>query len=383
MSNNSIRILLFTTAFRPFIGGSEIAIEEIARRLPEINFDIITPRYTKKLKSEENFGNIYVYRVGWGILIDKLLFPVAGFLKSRKLVLANNYRAIHAYQASQAAGATWILKSFYTKLPFILTLQEGKNLSFQGLLINFFRRLIIRKADMITAISNYLKDYAQKINPKTRAILIPNGVDVDKFSKQFSYGELTALEDKLGIKPDDKVILSASRLVYKNGIDVLIKAMAVLKDKPHNHTWKLILVGGGPLEENLRLKVKNLKLESDIIFTGSISHEDLPAYLKIADVFVRPSRSEGLGIAFLEAMAADIPVIGTGVGGIPDFLKSGETGLICQVNDSNDVAQKILEIIENQDLRSRIVQNASNLVKEKYQWDGIARKFDELYKQIK
>ena len=73
MQKNSNKILLFTTAFRPFIGGSEIAIEEIAKRLPEVDFDIITPRYTRQLSREENFGNMHVHRTGWGWLGDKLL----------------------------------------------------------------------------------------------------------------------------------------------------------------------------------------------------------------------------------------------------------------------------------------------------------------------
>src|SRR3989344_1759781 len=139
------RILIFTTAFRPFIGGSELAIEEIAKRLPHVNFDIITPRYTRKLKKLEDFGNMSVYRVGWGMLSDKVFFPIAGFLKARELIKQNSYEIVHAYQASYGAGAAWLVRFFNPHLKFILTLQEGKDLDKQGFWINFFRKMIIKK----------------------------------------------------------------------------------------------------------------------------------------------------------------------------------------------------------------------------------------------
>ncbi len=124
--------MIFTTAFRPFIGGSEIAIEEIAKRLPDFSFDIVTPRHTRKLKKEEESGNMRIYRVGWGWLKDKFLFPYFGFLKARELLRDNDYAFIHAYQASYGAGAAWLLKIFNPKLKFLLTLQEGKDLDSQG-----------------------------------------------------------------------------------------------------------------------------------------------------------------------------------------------------------------------------------------------------------
>ena len=93
---------------------------------------------------------------------------------------------------------------------------------------------------------------------------------------------------------------------------------------------KLLIVGDGPLRENLKFKIKNLKLENKIELLGEVSPDKVPQYLAEADIFVRPSLSEGLGTAFLEAMAVGLPIIGTPVGGIPDFLKDDETGLFAR-----------------------------------------------------
>ncbi|MBI2065374.1 MAG: glycosyltransferase family 4 protein [Candidatus Yanofskybacteria bacterium] len=383
------KILIFTTAFRPFIGGSELAIEETVKRLPNFFFEIITPKIKKSLPNEELGSNFRINRIGGaGLILDKFLFPINGFLYSRKFLSAYGGKNIivHAYQASHGAGAAWLVKIFYPKTTFILTLQEGKDPKKQGILINFFRKLIIWKTDRATAISTYLRAYLLSVRKDLPVSLIPNGVNVDSFSRQFSYGDTADLEKKLGIQPDDKVIVSASRFVPKNGLDLLIKALALIKEKNPSTVYKLILVGDAPPgegqhKEKLELLVSEHNLRENVIFAGSVEHEELPLYLKISDVFVRPSRSEGLGSAFLEAMAAGVPIIGTRVGGIPDFLEDRKTGLFCSW-EPEDIAFKMRIIFENDKLKQELINNARELVKDKYSWDAIAQKFDELYNEI-
>jgi len=97
---------------------------------------------------------------------------------------------------------------------------------------------------------------------------------------------------------------------------------------------------------------------------------------------VRPSRSEGLGVSFLEAMAAGLPIIGTPVGGIPDFLKDGETGLFTKVDDPEDLAKKIELLFSDEALRQKLVRNGRKLVEEKYQWSKIARDMGKIFKEL-
>ena len=364
-----------------------MAIKNITDRISDFDFDLITARFDNKLPEHEKMGNISVFRVGgslcmFGSAVLKIFLPLAIFFKAINLIKNNSYCLVHAFQASHGAGAGWLLKFLYPKLPFVVTLQEGKNLDSQGLLINFFRGLILRKADHATAISQYLKNLIARYNKTVHVSVIPNGVNVEAFSKQFSYGDLTFVENKLGISPDDFVVISTSRLVEKNGIDVLVGSLKFLKDLVLSRKFKLLLLGEGSLKESLKFQVKSLKLERDVIFAGTINNDELPIYLKIADVFVRPSRSEGLGTAFLEAMAAGVPIIGTKVGGIPDFLKDGETGLFCKVDDANDIADKIKTLLNDNNLRDKLKDNGRRLVLEKYNWDNIARQFGELYKRI-
>ena len=145
---------------------------------------------------------------------------------------------------------------------------------------------------------------------------------------------------------------------------------------------KLLIAGGGHLRESLKLKVKSLKLENNVEFVGEVSNDLLPQYLVKASIFVRPSLSEGLGTSFLEAMAAGLAIIGTNVGGIPDFLTDGETGLFCKVSNPQDLADKIILLMKDDDLRNNLVDNGRRLVQEKYRWDKIAAEFGKIYDGI-
>ena len=357
--NEKSRVLIFTTAYRPLVGGSEIALEEIIRRLPNVFFDILTPRYKSGLASKEDFENGCIHRIGFGNSINKLFFPISGFVSAIKF----RPKQIHAYQASYGAGAAFVYKIFFPKTRFILTLQEGKKLDEQNFIIKYFRSLIIMKADVITAISHYLANYVRKINSKAELHIIPNGVDLDKFRHMPN--------------SDENVVITVSRLVSKNGVGDIVKAMAIVKKEINDA--KLIVVGSGPLEQEIKQSIKDLDLEDHVIMAGSQSPENVIGYLAKAKIFVRPSLSEGLGNAFLEAMAVGLPVIGTAVGGIPDFLKDKQTGLFCNVNDPRDLALKIKTLLTEKELRTRMIDNGIKLVEEKYDWNIIAWKFREIY----
>ena len=302
-------------------------------------------------------------------------FPSLFFLKTLNLLLKNNYIAIHAFQASQAAGAGWMIKFIFPKIPFLLTMQEGKDLNNQNWLTRFFRQLIIHKADAITVISSYLGDYVRRSDCEGIIRIIPNGVDA-RLYKGMRVGK-EAIRKLWGIPNDAKVVITTSRLVSKNNIAGLIKAISLLSEN-----YYLVIIGKGELEDSLKSLVENLEVKSKIIFMGEIAPSKIPTHLKAADVFVRPSFSEGLGNSFLEAMAAGIPVIGSDKGGIRDFLRDGKTGLVCNPDNPNDIAEKITRTLKDGALREKMIQNALDLVSRRYDWQIIAEEYGEVYRKI-
>ena len=398
-------IIIFSTAYLPFVGGAEVAIKEITDRLNNAEFFLITARMKRVLPKKEKVGNIMVYRLGFGFSFDKFLLPILGFFKffrlNSKFKIQNSKFIIWGMMASYGSIAAYFIKLFKPQIPFLLTLQEGdseRHLKWGKFgLVGLFGKLIIRKADYIQTISGYLKDFAIKRDARAPIEVVPNGADLQKLKSQISNLKTTAqnLKIKLNIKPEEKVIITVSRLVHKNAVDIAIEAFYLLNSKflssqvsfgnlggQEIQNSKFLIIGDGPEKENLKLKIRNLKLQNQVILYGSVPPDEVYKYLAIADVFVRPSRSEGLGNAFLEAMASGVPIIGTPVGGIPDFLIDGETGLFCKVDDPNDLAEKIKILFENDELRNRVIKNGKILVEEKYNWSNISQKMEKIFADL-
>ena len=213
---------------------------------------------------------------------------------------------------------------------------------------------IFTRADIIQTISRYLANWAREMDYRKRVEVIPNGVDVKKFTADVQSRAL----DKGNI-----TLITTSRLVEKNGIKDIINALKFLPNV------KLKILGAGPLESELKLLATGWPVE----FVGYVSQDEIPKYLNEADLFVRPSLSEGMGNSFIEAMAAGLPVIATPVGGIPDFLKDGETGLFCEANNPKSIAKQVQRLIADEPLRNKLIANAKKMVEEKYDWNLVAR----------
>lgn len=371
------RILIFSVAYHPFIGGAEIAVKEITARISDCEFDMITVNLDGKQKSEEKVGNIMVYRVGSGT-IGKFLLPLAGYLKARSLHKKNPYTSIWSIMASHASIAASFFKITHKNIPLVLTVQEGDEEShlkryvfgldiFYKIIIRPWYRLVFKKADLITAISTYLARRAQEINPHAEMQIIPNGVDVSVFTRSFTDAEREIAMQEVGKEKGDRLLITTSRLVLKNAVGDIIAALSLLPS-----SIKLVILGTGALEKDLRKQAEDLKLSNRVVFLGQKAYEDIPKYLAVSDIFIRPSLSEGMGNSFIEAMAAGIPVIATPVGGITDFLFDNKTGVFCNVHDPQSIAWAVEQILSHPELKETIITNARKLVLEKYDWDLIA-----------
>ena len=381
------RILIFSVAYLPFVGGAEVAVKKLTDRLNDLDFDLITVNLDGKQKKFEKNGRVSVYRVGRGV-IGKYLFPVSAFLKAKKLHKENAYDLVWSIMANYAGLAGLFFKKRFTQVPLVLTLQEGDPLPYikkrMGLLLPLFKSLF-KNADKITAISNYLADWGRAMGAGVPIEIVPNGVDIfwfDKNQTSIPSENRSRFRTQQGLRDDDVILITTSRLVNKNAIDIIIRALQELDANVH-----LMILGEGPLRSELELLTKELGLSERVHFKGQIPNSTVIHYLNISDIFVRPSRSEGMGNSFIEAMAAGLPVIATPVGGIVDFLKDGETGLFCEVDNPKSVAQKVEKLMKDAESREYITRNAKKMVEEKYDWNLIAlqmkdRVFDKVITHV-
>ncbi len=395
------RILIFSLVYYPrFIGGAEVALKEITDRIPssEIEFDMVTLRLDKQLPKYEKIGNIHVHRVGFAgdcvdsadslkfpLKLNKYLLPFIGVRKALQLHRQRPYDAVWAMMANYAGFAGLFFKWCRSEVLFILSLQEGDPIPYikkrVGLLYPIFRQIFVR-ADHVQAISRYLADFAKEMGHRGKVSVVPNGVSVEHFSHRLPDIELTALKDALGKKYVDEFLVTTSRLVVKNAVGDIIRALALLPE----HV-KLLILGIGYQENDLRKLARDLGVADRVQFLGHVPHADMPKYLHVSDVFIRPALSEGFGNSFIEAMAAGIPVIATPVGGIVDFLTSPEqskkkaTGLFCQVEDPKSIAEQVKRL-DDRTLRDMLVHNAKDMVAERYDWSLVANSMKDFLGKV-
>lgn len=377
-------VFVFTTAYEPFIGGAEIAVSEIVRRLQdEFRFFIFTSKFRLNLPRYEERGGIVIRRIGFGFRFDKFLLPLLGFFAAKNEAKKNKPELFWAVMASYSSGIPYLLNIFRRgkNVPVVLTLQEGDSLEhIRGAkfgLVDFSWKLALRRTHYLTAISSFLLDLAKQYGYGGEGIVIPNGVDVSAFSRKISERQRTAFRRKLGIADDEQVVITTSRLVRKNAVDTIIRAAAILHRG--GMPVRLVVVGSGT-DRLLLEKLAHYEGVGDrVLFAGAVPHHQVPMYLCGADVFVRPSRSEGLGNSFIEAMAAGVPVIGTAVGGITDFLEHEKTGLVSAVDDPSDLARSIDRLLADSALRNLVIFNAKEFVIRRYQWERITKDFSKVF----
>lgn len=378
-----MKVLIFSLAYHPFIGGAEVAIKEITDRLPDIRFDMVTVNLDGKQKAEEKIGNINIHRIGKG-KFSKYFFPFSAKKYAERFYKEKKYDAVWSIMANQAGLAAYFFKKKNPNIPFLLTLQEGDS-EFDIWLRTFYMRHlyknIYRSADYIQAISNFLSERAKKMGAKCPVEVVPNGVDLER-TKNYESDSVNKDINRYKNHEEEKIIITASRLVRKNGIDTLIRTIKILIDDQRNIPVKLVILGRGRDEKKYKALTQRLGIEDRVIFEGHVLPNIIYNRLRQGDIFVRPSRSEGLGNAFLEAMSVGVPVIGTPVGGIPDFLKDRETGLFCKVDDPRDLAEKIAFLLEDVNLYRKLSENGKKLVFEKYDWRGITQKMDKIFLKI-
>ncbi|MFA6171784.1 MAG: glycosyltransferase family 4 protein [Patescibacteria group bacterium] len=404
-----MRILIFSTAYLPFIGGAELAVREITNHLaakvkngqPKYGFDLITSRLDRKCRRRERIENVSVFRVGFGNRFDKFLLPFLGLIKAVRLNRKNSYEIIWAVMASQGGITASFFKLIFPKKIMLLNMQEGDSEehlrryslgsdTLFKIFVQPFHRLVIKKADSITAISNDLGKRAKNSGAGCDIKIVPNGVDINKFERKNppplseELEIIYNLKASLGILKDEKIITTVSRLVKKNGLEDLIRGIKLLADSEagENSSFKLLIIGTGELEKILKSMVRESGLENKVIFIGKVPNDEVPKYLWISDIFIRPSLTEGLGNVFLEAMAAGLPVVATPVGGIVDFLKDGETGVFCRPGDPQSIKESLVRILNDETLKQKLAANGKKLVREKYDWDIIASKMDDIFSNL-
>ena len=391
------RVLIFSLAYYPtFVGGAEVAIKETTDRIKDIEFHMITPRFDSAQPKEERIGNVMVHRIGFGrrgATAAQTYNPVFYLSKMFFVVLAA-WKAFRLHRTLRFDGA-WAMMSYMlfplvllrivgVRIPYALTLQEGDPFdhTFKRWYIGPLTPLLrfgFKRATVVQAISTFLSQWALRFDFKGPRETIPNAVNVAHFSHTYGPEELARLRARIGKRDGEVWLIHTGRLAHKNALDDLIRALAFLPG--HIHAF---LLGDGPERSVLQKLADEDGVATRVHFHPYVPIDEIPQYLKACDIFIRASRSEGMGNSFVEAMAAGIPVIATQEGGISDFLFDEKrnpdkptTGWAVGKDSPEQIATAVKDITARPEKVKDVVAIAKKMVTEKYDWDIIARDMRE------
>ncbi|MDJ0648115.1 MAG: glycosyltransferase family 4 protein [Xenococcaceae cyanobacterium MO_188.B19] len=243
------------------------------------------------------------------------------------------------------------------------------------------RQRALQYADKILAVSNYTRERLLKEQDldSSKVALLPNTFDCDRFNIK---PKPTHLLDKYQLKPNQPIILTVNRLCSREsyrGYDYIIKALPQIKQKiPDVH---YIIVGKGDDRDRLAKSIIQHNLEDSVTLAGFISDGELPAYYQLCDLFAMPSKLEGFGIVYLEALASGKPVLGGNQDGAVDALSQGELGVLVNPDNVEEIAEKIIAIL-NKSYSHPLLYQPKKLREKVIQKFGIKEFQNNLSKQL-
>ena len=363
----------------PTFGGSGVIATELGKALAEKGHSVHFITYSQPVRLEHFIENVFYHEVS---VADYPLFEYAPYetaLTSKLVDVARFEKLdiVHVHyaipHASVAYMAKKIMESQGLKLPFITTLHGtditlvGKNESYNPVVT-----FAINQSDAVTSVSNSLKTETYKhFNIQKEIEVIPNFIDLRRFNKQRRDHFRRAIAPN-----NERLVVHASNFRPVKRVGDVVKVFHnISKVIPS----KLLMIGDGPERDRIEKECRETSDCENIRFLGKI--DVVEEILSICDLFVLPSESESFGLAALEAMACQVPVISTNTGGLPEVIKQGYNGFMSNVGDIEDMSKNAIHILED---TNRLMTFKSNALSHAKTFDisNVLPIYEALYKKV-
>lgn len=299
------------------------------------------------------------------------LFIMGQILATVRLLHKEKFDLIHAHWIlPQGAVAALSKKILAKNIPFLVTSHGADLFSLNGFLGRLLKRWTLENADMVTVVSKNMKNVCANefAVPDGKVQIFPMGVDL---SSMFTASH-AALRDEFGV-------VFVGRLVEKKGVEYLIESFeTVLQSEARA---KLTIVGDGPLASVLKMQVHDLGLSKHVVFVGAVRNSEIPEILRSQSIAVVPSvvgqdgDQEGLGLTSVEAMGCGCAVVASDLPAIRDVVENGKTGILVPEKNSEKLADAILMLICNQQLRDGLAYAGRASVFSKFDWKVVVENY--------
>ena len=367
-----MKILLLNSEFPPIGGGAGNASANIARHLVARGHEVLvlTVRHAS-LPHDEIWQGVRIVRVpalrkrmDRSGLLEQVSFILVGSLWAGRVLKTFPAQVVLAFFGVPAGPIAWMMRKLHG-IPYMVSMRGGDVPGFRPYdfgtyhrLVAPFLRLIWRDAGCLVANSTGLRALALKFDPIARIELVPNGVDLEAFApvaREWSPARL----------------LSVGRLVYQKGLDLAVRALADLK----HLNWEWVIAGDGSFRPEFEKLCLELGIADRVKLVGWRSKPELTEHYNQANLFVFPSRHEGMPNAVLEAMSCGLPVLASHIAGNEELVLPDETGLLFPSESVADLQAALLELIPDAARRMQMGETGRARVKDLYSWEGVADQY--------
>ncbi len=337
------------------------------------HFRYFMPRNRQKLAY--GFGILPNLRTNSWLYFQIPFFLAAMFFSTWRLLRTVKPQLIHAHWLFPQ-GTISVLLGKLLDIPVVITTHGGDVFALQGSLLGRIKRWSIRNCSAWTSNTNKT---AGAVGPGLpSAHVIPMGIGFEQFHLNHVH------PNPLKKEPGCFILLFVGRLAEKKGVGDLIEAFSLLPEDMKNRT-ALWIVGDGEKRDVLERQANDLGVSRRVKFWGCIPNDQLPPYYGTADIFIAPSiidssgDTEGQGVVLLEALASNTSIISTRVGGIEEVIRHGETGILTEPSQPEQLKDAIIQLLENKKIREKLSLNGVKHAQE-YEWKVIGQKFVSLYR---
>jgi len=362
----------------PTFGGSGVLATELGKALADKGHHVHFITYQQPVRLNVFSANIFYHEVSVPTypLFDYPPYELALASTMVDVILNHNLDLLHVHYAIPHASAAYMAKQIILKtgrnIPVITTL-HGTDITLVGRdktyepVVTFS----INESDAITAVSQNLKDETYRSFSITKDIeVIENFVDNSRYKKPIDAFRKVIAPD------DEKILIHASNFRKIKRVDDVIKIFANVHEKIPS---KLLLVGDGPERRAMEDLVRQLQVQDDVRFLGK--QEQIEEILLVSDLFLLPSEYESFGLAAMEAMAANVPVISSDAGGLPEININGETGYTAAVGDVETMSACAVNLLSHEELLAQFRKNAKAQAL-KFDLHNIVPRYEKLYSRF-
>jgi glycosyltransferase involved in cell wall biosynthesis len=218
--------------------------------------------------------------------------------------------------------------------------------------------------------------------PPTKVDIVYNGLSLERATRSQHMDFDRAIFRSQFAEPDEQIVYYVGRLTHEKGIFLLLNAAPKVVAETNGKVKFVIIGSGDAYSILLQRQAWDLGIYHKVLFTGFMSDDDLSKFQTIADCAVFPSLYEPFGIVALESFAAKVPVVVSDTGGMPEVVRDGFTGVVTKVNDSDSLAEGILEVLQNPENGKKLIENAQVELRQRFAWPRLARQTEAVYQNV-